>query len=172
MVKRLSKYLLKSGKKTASIDAQILEAHLSSIKSQMLEIRSYTKKKVTIDPARIHWRAVDIELAWPSSKEDFRKAYGILSSISSELGAPSASANTGASFKESLATFTSQIDKIIIHLETPNKTLEIPQSALQSIDCEIMTLQQICNLLHKHVVIDFNYPGVPATPIRPIRKTI
>jgi hypothetical protein len=172
MINFLSKFFVKPKEMAAPIDAQILDDHLSSIKKQMLEIRNYTQKKVTTDPTRIHWRPVDIECAWASSKEDFRTAYGMLSTISLELGAPAASPKTGASFKESLATFASQIDKIIIYLESSNKTLEISQTVLRAIDCEIVKLQQACNLLHRHVVIDYNYPGIPVATHRPMRTEI
>lgn len=141
----------------AGVDLHLLEEHLGSIKVQLLEIRNFKEKKISRSPTHVYWKKIDIEEAWPSSKNLLIESYDLLNKISEELHEHFVELGNPAGLKETLDVFIAQIDRIVLHINAARDTEHYSLERLRAIDAEILTVQNAANRIHKHVRTDFTY---------------
>jgi hypothetical protein len=141
----------------SDVDQMLLEAHFSSIKVSLLQIRNFTKKKIARTPTYIHWKEIDIEMAWPSSKEFLFETYDIFCGISTALHEGYDDLGTNYSFKQTLDVTVTQVDRIAGHIYILLETGCLSTPQLEMINPQILRVQQAVNRLHKYIMSDFDY---------------
>ena len=140
-----------------SIDGEVLDAHLTSIKVCLLEILNYKKKRFAPTPTHIYWRSVDIEETWASTKEAFAEAFRILCIVSTELHVSHHLTLPETSFSEALKTFIALVEQIDEHIRNTQETQRHTNQQLHHIDNEILQVQSIANGINRLVTKEFQY---------------
>lgn len=142
------------------IDRELLDDHLGSIRSALVEIHYFTKKKIATNPTHIYWKPINIELAWNDVMELFANAYAELCMVSRQLHIPPPAQNDfSLNFKGSLIIVIGLIDELVHHIDSSEETQQHTQAELVAIDEHILSIQQTTNRIKKHVMVDFEYPS-------------
>lgn len=135
----------------------LLIEHLNSLKTRLLEIVNFSKKKIVTSPTHIHWKTVDIEMAWSSSQNLFIEAYEVVCDISEKLNVRRGVMSVDLGFVNALVAFLEQIDRVLLHMNTSDDADQFSDTELKAIDNRILQVQHAINLIHTHVVVDFDY---------------
>ncbi len=138
------------------LNIDLLEEHLDSIKVSLLEIRGFRKKKIIKSPTFHYMQSIDIEEAWPSCRDSLHQAYLLLSHVAEKLDVEHEALPPSASFGKAIDQFVNLIDRKTLILEE-HRDLSFPHQELQTIDTNILQVQQAVNLLQRRVMVDFTF---------------
>ncbi len=154
-------------KKELKIDVAVMGDQLNSIRTALLEIRTFDKKKITASPTSTYWKPVNIEHAWPDCRELYSQTYQLLQGIAERFGTKLPDLPADETFSRSLELFVESLDELTLRLADALGTGTISETELINIDNRIIEVQNTVNRIRKHVQVDFIYPAVQNRP--PIR---
>jgi hypothetical protein len=143
---------------------EILGEHFDSIRTTALEIRDFKSKTIFPTPTHAVRKAVDIDAAWPSSRELFIKVFGVLNGIAHRFDLESGSFIRGSGFASALDSFVDTVDRVTFGLADALGTGKFAPHELQSIDDQILIVQGGINQLRKYVLEDFDFQRTPVRP--------
>lgn len=163
-MKRVFKMLGDKTAPRANKGTTLLGEHFASIRSTAVEIRDYREKIIYPTPTSEVRKQIDIDHAWPSSKDLLIETFQILNGIAKRFDIEPGSFFTGDGFAEALDAFIKTVDRITYGLVDAIGTGRYSPRQIRAIDDRILLVQSGMNRLRKHVLQDFRYP---LTPVRP-----
>lgn len=147
-------------------ETALLGEHLASIRKTAVEIRDFKEKTIYPTPTHAVRKKIDIEAAWPSSRQLFIQIFGVVNEVASRFELEPGSFVRGCGFENAVIAFIKTLDRITYGLVDALGTGKYAPSELVSIDERILLVQSGMNRLRKHVIEDFNYP------VKQVRPTV
>jgi hypothetical protein len=164
-MKRFIKMLGRKTAPRAHKGTTLLGEHFASIRTTAVEIRDYREKIIYPTPTSEVRKRIDINHAWPSSRELLVETFSVLNGIAGSFDIEPGGFVRGDGFIEALDALIKTVDRIMYGLVDAIGTGRFSPKQIRAIDDRILLVQSGMNRLRKHVLEDFRYPVSSVRPL-------